>query len=61
MRYLIVKKADRRLNHVSVSQTVRCDRHALPHQKSSTAACSIGGQELQVGFAADQTGGVDGP
>jgi hypothetical protein len=32
--------------------------YALPHQKSSPAACSYGGgQELLAGFAADETGG----
>jgi hypothetical protein len=30
-------------------------------QKSSTAACSIGGQELLMGVAAEEIGAGDGP
>ena len=45
---------------MSVRCTMHLD-HALPHQKSSPAACSTGRQEFLAGFAADETGRGDRP
>src|SRR5258708_14434302 len=59
--HIVNRELSRSRTRGTVSKRVSvCGFNALPHQKSSPAVCSYGGdQELLDGFSADETGGGD--